>query len=261
MSILSTTIQLALEPGGVATLTLVPGAPGKPPTLDHATLREIDARLDELERRAAEVRLLIVTSAVEKYFCVGANVSALRENDVHNIGEWVRAGHRVFNRLESLPFPSIARVTGYALGGGLELAMACDFIHATVDAKLGQTEARLGFVSGWGGAWRLPRRVGLTRAKELFFTARVLGAAEAAQIGLVDRVVPDVAVLDAGLVAFVAEVAANASVAIAQQKRLLVRCAEGTRADSAAAEASAAAAVLAEPDTKRRLSAFLSRGK
>jgi enoyl-CoA hydratase len=257
----STTATLAFSPDGLATLTLVPGVAGKPPALDHASLRELDARLAELERRAAEVRVLVVASGVEKYFCVGANITALRENDAHNIGDWVRAGHRVFNRLEDLPFPTIARVTGFALGGGLELAMSCDLIYAAASAKLGQTEAKLGVVSGWGGAWRLPRRVGLARAKELFFTGRVVEAHAALALGLVDHVEPTVAELDVRVTAFVAEVASCAVGAVAQQKAILALCAETARAASAEAEASASALVLAQPETKARLTAFLNRGK
>jgi enoyl-CoA hydratase len=164
---LSATVQFGCQ-GQIGTLSLVPAVSGKPPTLDHAALDRLDAALAEVEAKANSIRLLFVCSAAPKYFCVGADLTALKLVSTETIGAWIDHGHRTFNRLADLPMPVVARIEGYALGGGLELALACDLIFAGETAQLGQTEAKLGFVAGWGGSWRLPRRVGVARPRNCF---------------------------------------------------------------------------------------------
>jgi enoyl-CoA hydratase len=148
---MTTTISLSIT-DRVGTLTLTPATAGKPPTLNHAVLDQFDAVLAQLETaaRSADLDLVFIRSAAPKYFCVGADVASLQTLDAESIILWVEHGHRVFNRLEDLPVPVVARVEGYALGGGLKLAMACDAIFASESAQLGQTEAKLGFVAGSG---------------------------------------------------------------------------------------------------------------
>ncbi len=169
----------------VAYLTLTPDAPGQPPTLDYSALHELAGRIAEIGA-ATGLRAVIVRSASEKYFCVGANINALVTLDADTITPWVERGHAIFNELAALPLPVIAQVEGFCLGGGLELAMACDLLVASSAARFGQPEAVLGVIPGWGGTWRLPRRVGPARAKELFFTGRTVAADEALRIGLAD---------------------------------------------------------------------------
>lgn len=246
--------------GGIATLTLASDHPRRPPTLDLPTLARLDEICAELERRAATLRLLWVRSASPKFFCVGADINALATIDAATIAPWVHRGHEVFNRLERLPLPTVARVEGFALGGGLELAMACDLIFAADAAQFGQTEARLGFVAGWGGSHRLPRRVGAARAKELFFTARLLSAAQAAAIGLVEFAGAPEA-LERHCLRFAEELAATSATSAVGHKHLVSRAPAVPLADVAALEAAASVDCLAAVDTQQRLAEFLSRKK
>ena len=135
--------------GEVATLHLVPPE-GKPPTMDQDVLTMLGNVISELENAAP--RLLIVRSRSSRFFCVGANIAVLKETNADTIIPWVKLGNEVLNRLEDLPYPVIAVVEGYAMGGGLELAMACDLIFAADSARFAQSEAGLGFIPGWGGA-------------------------------------------------------------------------------------------------------------
>lgn len=246
--------------GDVATLTLASDNPRHPPTLDRSTLDRLDEACAELEKRAATLRLLWVRSASPKFFCVGADINALATIDAETIVPWVQRGHEVFNRLERLPLPVVARIEGFALGGGLELAMACDLIFAADAAQFGQTEARLGFVAGWGGSYRLPRRVGMAKAKELFFTSRLLSAAEAAAIGLVEFAGSPEA-LEQHCARFAADLAATSATSAAGHKRLVARAAEIPLAAASALEATASVDCLSAPDTRQRLTDFLSRKK
>ena len=167
----------------LATLTLSAG--GKPPTLDHDLLDGLDAAIEAIEK-SPQVRAVILRGDTDKYFAVGANINALKTLDESTMARWVEHGHAVFNRLERLVVPTLARVSGWCVGGGLELAMACDLIIASESAKFGQPEAKLGFITGWGGAARLRDRVGAGRARLLLLTGRTIDAAEALRIGLAD---------------------------------------------------------------------------
>ncbi|MEZ4684225.1 MAG: enoyl-CoA hydratase/isomerase family protein [Caldilineaceae bacterium] len=172
----------------VVTLTFSTEEGRKPPTLDLDVIERLADILDKIADDLGELRAVVLRSASEKYFIVGANIDALANLNAETIVPWVQRGHEVFNQLAEFPLPVIAWVEGYALGGGLELAMACDLIIATDNAKLGQPEAKLGLVSGWGGSHRLPRRVGLAKAKEMFFTGNIMDARTAYDFGLVDYV-------------------------------------------------------------------------
>ena len=155
-------------------------------------LDRIGEVLSEIEA-SQEVRVLILAAAGEKAFCVGADLKArAQEYEGDGVGpdlfgERVR---RVFGQLEALPMPVIAAVNGYALGGGLELALACDLRVAAEGARFGFPEAKVGSMPGAGGTQRLTRAIGPTRAKELMFTGEVIDASEARRIGLVNRIFP-----------------------------------------------------------------------
>lgn len=255
---MTTEIQLVIN-GPTADLILVPPE-GRPPTFDHATLDRLDAQLTALENARDTVRVVFLRSASPRVFCAGANINALQHLNPTSIGPWIEHGHRVFNRLESLPFPVVARVEGFALGGGLELALTADLILVTPAAQLAQTEAKLGFVAGWGGSWRLPRRVGVPRAKELFFTGRMISASEAVAIGLADECVAPEAI-NARCAQLAQDIAACSPVAVRELKRLAATAPSIPREASAAAETAASVACLCEPETQRRVSAFLERRK
>lgn len=262
--------------GDTGYLTFACETPGKPTTLDLRVLDELDACLDDIDLRLAagsdrrsavdvrtgaesppDLRALIVHSAFPKYFLVGANVNALQTLNAETIVPWVQRGHAVFNRLARLPLPVIARVEGYALGGGLELAMACDLIAATEAAKFGQPEAKLGVVAGWGGSYRLPRRVGVARAKELFFTGRIVDAQTAFAIGLADFV-GDV---DAYLDALLADIRACGRAAVASMKHLIDHSPAITIEQNCLDEAVASSRVMADVETQARVARYLESRK
>ncbi len=241
--------------GDLATLTLTPDEPGKPPTLDYAALDELEQHVAAI-RAADDLRAVILRSASEKYFCVGANINALRTLDADTIVPWVERGHAVFNDLAALPLPVIARVHGFCLGGGLELAMACDLIVASQTARFGQPEAVLGVIAGWGGTWRLPRRVGTARAKEMFFTGKVITADEAARTGLANFAGAP-AEVDAYLAAFLEGLRRCSPLAVAQMKAIVDCSAVLTLEAACGAEANASATCMASADTRARVAEYL----
>lgn len=241
----------------VCTLTLQPPE-GKPPTLDYDVMAALEQVLADIEARLGEVRVVVVQSASPKFFCAGANIQVLETINRDTIVPWVYRGHALLNRLEALPVPVVARVEGYALGGGLELAMACDLIFASSAARFGQTETRLGFVTGWGGSYRLVRRVGLARAKELVFSGRMFDAEEAVRLGVAEWQ-GSASELDAKLREFGAAVAAGSRVAIGEMKAILAACPHTRLEENAALEAEASRRCLTTGDAAERLQAFLSR--
>jgi enoyl-CoA hydratase/carnithine racemase len=178
--------------GGLAILSL--NRPAVLNALDDATYHALDATLAELEQRE-DVRVLVLTGRGERAFSAGADLRYMRALDGDTRQEFILLTYRVTNRLAYFPRPSVAAVRGYALGGGFELAMACDLRVASADAQFGLPEITLGSVPGSGGVQRLPLLVGPTRAKELIFTGRRLLAEEALAWGLVNRVVPPAQVL------------------------------------------------------------------
>ena len=244
----------------VCTVTLHPPE-GKPPTLDPAVMDAFDRALTEIESRVSGLSAVVLQSASPKFFCAGANINVLETINRDTIGAWIERGHRLMNRIEALPMPTIARVEGFALGGGLELAMACDLIFASNHAKFGQTETKLGFVTGWGGSFRLVRRVGLPRAKELVFTGRILDAEEAVRLGIAEwQGTPEALALH--LQEFLASVADNSRVANREMKRLLESCTHTTLAENAAVEISSSQRCLSEGgDAAERLRNFLIKKK
>jgi enoyl-CoA hydratase len=254
---MTTNVDLLVQED-VARMILSPVEPGKPPALDHSVLDVLDQQIALVERRVENLRALVVQSAVPRYFCVGANVHALRDLNPQTISAWVEHGHAVFNRLSALPMPVIARVEGFAMGGGLELALACDLIAAAETARLSQPEAGLGFVTGWGASFRLPRRVGVGRAALLLYTGRVLTALEAYEIGLVDQVAAPED-LDGAIEKLLEGIRRGSPLAMAEQKRLLAHSALLDLTADCAEEAAASIRCLESPETQQRVTRFLER--
>ena len=249
---MQTHVSLTIQ-DDVVMVTFACDVPGKPTTLDYTVLDELEQAVTQIERRVDTLHVVVLDSASPKYFVVGANINALADVNAQTIPSWVKRGHTGVNRLEALPLPVIALVKGYALGGGLELAMACDIILAEESAQFGQPEANLGLVSGWGGSYRLPRRVGLAQAKLMFFTGRAINASEALRIGLVDYVGDTEVYLDALL----ADIRKLSPVAVAEMKQLLVNSVSRSLLDNAGDEAEASAACLNHPDTQQRVRTYL----
>lgn len=202
--------------GAVEILTL-----NRPERL-NAIDREILDLLAERVLSAARddgARCLIVTGAGERAFSAGADVTAFSGLDALGAEKLMRHGQAVYAALEDCPKPVLAAINGYALGGGLELALACDIRIATASARLGQPEITLANLPGWGGTQRLPRVVGEARAKELIFTGRLVDAAEALAVGLVNSVVEGAAL--AAALELAGELCAHAPTALALAKQAI----------------------------------------
>lgn len=195
----------------------------QPATLNALALEvveDLERAVGWIEERGFEYRGLIITGAGDKSFVAGANIAQMNLMDADAAEAYGRRMHRVTERLENLQLPVIAAVNGFALGGGCELALACDFIYASERASFGQPEVTLGLVPGFGGSVRLPRRVGQAMARELIFTGRRIKADQALSIGLVNRVVPADQLLSSALET-IAEISKVSPTALANAKRAM----------------------------------------
>jgi enoyl-CoA hydratase len=162
--------------------------PDKLNALNEALFLEMLGAIEAIEG-APSVRAAILTGAGDKAFAAGADIAAMLDMTVAQARRFSELGHRVGTAIEQSRIPFLAAVNGFALGGGCELAMACDFIFASDKAKLGQPEVNLGVLPGFGGTQRLARRVGAARARQICMTGEIVGAEEALRIGWVDAVV------------------------------------------------------------------------
>jgi enoyl-CoA hydratase len=206
------------------------------------------------------VRVLILTGAGEKAFVAGADIGELATYSALQAKAFSKAGHVIIARLQELPIPVIAAVNGFALGGGSEIALACDFIYAADTAKFGLPEISLGLIPGFGGTQRLPRLIGPNRAKELIFTGRMISAAEAAQIGLVNTVVPAAGLME-DVLKTAREIAAKGRVALRAAKQSIHQGLSVDLVSGCNMEVDAFALVFASPDAKEGTHAFLEKRK
>ncbi|WKN44862.1 enoyl-CoA hydratase/isomerase family protein [Tunicatimonas pelagia] len=168
-------------------LYLTLNRPKKLNCLDQEMLLALEARLAEAESDDA-VRAVVLQGAGERAFSSGADLKAFGALSEDELPQWIALGHRVFNQVATYPKPTVAVIRGYAMGGGLELALACDLRIATEDALLALPELQHGWLPGWGGLLRLPRLVGEARAKEMILLGERLTAAQAHRWGLINRV-------------------------------------------------------------------------
>ena len=245
-------VRLEREDDG-RVVVLIVDRPEKRNALDRATVDAFRAALRELREDAA-LRALVVTG-VERAFVAGADIAEMRERRAEDALRAINS--TLFREVEDFPRPVIAAINGFALGGGCELALACDLRIAARSAKLGQPEVGLGILPGAGGCYRLMRLVGLGRAKELIFTGRVLGADEALALGLVEEVVEDDR-LRARAVELARQIAAQAPLAVRLAKAALNAAARGEPGELLLE--STMQAVLFETDEKRRrMTEFLEK--
>lgn len=163
--------------------------------INAQVLTELKACFEGIKNNHS-LRGAILTGSGEKAFVAGADIAAMQNMTALDARRFVELGHQTMRTIETMPFPVLAAVNGFALGGGLELALSCDFIYASQNAKLGLPEVNLGIFPGFGGTQRLPRVIGRSRAKELIYTARMLSAEEALSWGLVNKVVDPTSLLD-----------------------------------------------------------------
>ncbi len=240
--------------GDVATLTL--HRPEKLNALNRTVLRELSHALSALDD--GSVRAAVLTGAGGKAFVAGADIAEMAALSPVEAKAFAAEGHRVGHQLEALPFPVIAAVAGFALGGGCELALCCDFIYAADNAKFGQPEVNLGLMPGFGGTQRLSRRVGLGWARELVLSAVMIDAEEARRIGLVNRVFPRDRLLPEALAA-AKKIAEKGPLAVSASKRAML---EGSNADLRVAcelETLAFAGLFGSEDQREGTRAFLEK--
>jgi len=222
------------------------------------------ATLDELAQAIAQVaaddgaRALLVTGAGEKAFVAGADIGEMLNYSAEQAHEFSRKGMRVMHALEALPVPVIALVNGYALGGGCELAMACDWILAAENAVFGQPEVNLGIPPGFGGTQRLTRLVGRALALELLTTARQIKADEALRIGLANRVCPGAQLRDQGF-DMARAIATKGPVAVRLAKQAAQRGQDLDLANACILESHSFARAFATADQKEGMHAFLEK--
>lgn len=242
------------QDGAVVTITL--DRPDKLNAIDDAMLAQLEAAVAAIEA-SSDVRAVVLTGAGDRAFSVGADVGAWSSLEPLELWRrWNRAGNRVFERVARLRQPVVAAVDGFALGGGLELALAADVIVASERAELGLPEVTLGTVPGWAGTQRLPLLVGPMRAKVLALGGGRIDAATAERWGLVARVVP-AEELAAEARALAAAFAANAPVAV-QAAKGLVDAALG-RGATATLDALAGGLTAATDDLREGVAAFRER--
>jgi len=245
------------EAAGVVTLTL--NRPDKLNAINPQMMADLHSAVTALSARP-EVRALILTGAGEKAFAAGADIAAMADMTAARARTFAQVGHRVGALLETAHFPVIGAVNGFALGGGCELALTCDFLYASEKAKFGQPEVKLGVIPGFGGTQRLARRVGIGRARELCFTGEIIGAEEALRIGLVNGVTKPEELLTK-VRAIATAIAERGPLAVASAKRVINAGADVPLATANELEVQAFSALFGSSDQKEGMSAFLAQKK
>jgi enoyl-CoA hydratase len=238
---------------GIAVITL--NAPQKRNAIDREMVDGLHRALDAL-LVADDVSVLVLTGAGDKAFAAGADIAQLRQRRSADALAAINSG--IFKRIEDFPCPSIAAIKGFALGGGCELAIACDLRVAGRSARMGQPEVGLGIIPAAGGTYRLPRLIGLGRARELVYTGRIIDADECLRIGLVNRVVDDAEVL-ASAREMAREIAARGKLAVRMAKATMNALSRPGEAAAVSMESIAQALLFDSEDKLQRMDAFLAR--
>lgn len=223
--------------------------------INQATLLELNQLFQQLE---TDVQVVILTGSGEKAFVAGADISEMQTIDAMAARRFAQLGHQLGATIENLSIPVIAAVNGFALGGGCELAMACDIRLACETARFGQPEVNLGVIPGFGGTQRLVRLIGKGRASELIYTGDMIDAAEALRIGLVNKVVPANDLLPVAQ-KMAAKIVTKGSIAIGLAKSAINNGSETDLARACAHEADLFGICFATADQKEGMQAFLEK--
>lgn len=227
--------------------------------LNTELLQELSNLLDHIKEDKS-VEVVIITGSGEKAFVAGADITEMQKLTAIEGRNFGKIGQDVFNKLENLPQPVIAAINGFALGGGCELAMACDVRIASEKAKFGQPEVSLGIAPGFGGTQRLPRLIGKGRAKELIFTGDIIDAGEAYRMGLVNKVVAPEELMNTAQV-LAEKILSRAPVAVQLSKAAINEGLNMDLASGIAYEAEIFGLCFATEDQKEGMTAFVEKRK
>jgi len=249
-------IIFALD-GRVASITF--NRPKALNALNSELLEEFGQVLDEVAANE-DIRVLILTGSGEKSFVAGADITELAKFNALQAKQFSEKGHLVINRLQKLSIPVIAAVNGFALGGGSEIALACDFIYASENAKFGLPEITLGLIPGFGGTQRLSRLIGKNMAKELIFTGRMISVETAAKIGMVNKIVEAGGLMEE-VNKTATEMASKGKVSIRAAKYAINTGMDADLDTGCAIEIDAFALCMASSDAGEGTSAFLEKRK
>ena len=240
---------------GIATITF-----NRPKTLNALNadlLKEFSHALNEIAANE-DIKVLILTGAGDKSFVAGADITELAAFNALQAKRFAETGHRLMSKLQELPIPVIAAVNGFALGGGSEIALACDFIYASENAMFGQPEISLGIIPGFGGTQRLPRLIGKNLAKEMIFTGKMIPATEANTIGMVNKVCSQEQLMDE-VIKTAKTIASKGKVALRAAKQAINSGMNVDLNTGCSLEVDAFALCMASPDAKEGTSAFLEK--
>jgi enoyl-CoA hydratase len=240
---------------GIATITF--NRPEILNALNEEGLKEFSNALDEIHKNE-DIRVLILTGAGEKSFIAGADIKQFLTFNTLKAKSFSEMGRVLMNKLQELPIPVIAAVNGFALGGGCEVALACDFIYASENAMFGLPEITLGIIPGFGGTQRLPRLVGESMAKELIFTGKMIPAEQAKNIGLANKVCSQEQLMDE-VVKTAKTIASRGKVSLRAAKQAINNGMNVDLTTGCRMEIDAFALCFTSPDAKEGASAFLEK--
>lgn len=228
-------------------------------SLNTETLQDIQAGIREVKDHP-EVKVLIVTGGGQKAFVAGADIEEMKGMNSVEATHFSRLGHLTLKMIQDFERPVIAAVNGYALGGGTEIAIACDFIYASENARFGFPEVTLGIFPGFGGTQRLPRLIGKGKAKEMILTGKMVTAQEAYQMGIVNRVFPQASLMEESKKAAL-QIAANGVIGVKLAKSVIDQGFDMSLTEACLMESYAFGVGFATEDQKEGMTAFLEKRK
>lgn len=248
-------LLLARE-GHITTITI--NRADKLNALNAQLISELTHAFRQLQFQKEPTPRVVILTGAGRAFVAGADIAAMVHMNAHEAARFSEAGHRLCSEIEMAPFPVIAAVNGFALGGGCELMLACDLAYASERAKLGQPEVNLGVIPGFGGTQRLIRRVGIAKAREWIYTAETLSAEVALQMGLLNGVFSDTELLQK--VHEIAEkIAVKGPLAIASAKRVMLRGADLDLVSACEMEAQSFGVLFGSADQREGMLAFMEK--
>lgn len=246
-------IKFEINEEGIALLTL--NAPERLNALNSSILEELNKTLDDIK----DAKVILVTGE-GKAFVAGADIKEMKDLNDQEAESFGKKGHDVFQKLADLPVPVIALANGFALGGGFELALSCDFILASEKAKFGFPEVGLGIIPGFGGTQLAARKTNVGYAKELIYTARIIGADEAKRIGLVNNVYSPEELIEKGY-EVAREIVKNSANAVKEAKKSVDEGLNGTLKEGLVLESKNFGACFNHPHQKEGMTCFVEKKK